>query len=102
VITITGIGDQLRPEWPITFTGMRIQGNVALLARTGPARFDSLTKTARYSGHPFQILQLAPMLARFTAEPRRLRLDAGGVLLPLLLPLRAAEESAIFGDLQPS
>lgn len=23
VITITGIGDQLRPEWPITFTGMR-------------------------------------------------------------------------------
>jgi hypothetical protein len=22
VITITGIGDQLRPEWPITFTGM--------------------------------------------------------------------------------
>jgi hypothetical protein len=24
VITITGIGDHLRPEWPITFTGMRI------------------------------------------------------------------------------
>jgi hypothetical protein len=23
VITITGIGDHLRPEWPITFTGMR-------------------------------------------------------------------------------
>jgi hypothetical protein len=23
VITITGIGDQLRPEWPITFTGIR-------------------------------------------------------------------------------
>jgi 2-deoxy-D-gluconate 3-dehydrogenase len=23
VITFTGIGDQLRPEWPITFTGMR-------------------------------------------------------------------------------
>jgi len=22
VITITGIGDQLRPEWPITFTGI--------------------------------------------------------------------------------
>jgi hypothetical protein len=24
VITITGIGDHLRPEWPITITGMRI------------------------------------------------------------------------------
>ncbi|MGA8760886.1 MAG: hypothetical protein WB611_32070 [Stellaceae bacterium] len=23
VITITGIGDHLRAEWPITFTGMR-------------------------------------------------------------------------------
>jgi len=23
VITITGIGDHLRPEWPITFTGIR-------------------------------------------------------------------------------
>ena len=26
VITITGIGDHLRLEWPITITGMRIQG----------------------------------------------------------------------------
>jgi hypothetical protein len=25
VITITGIGDHLRPEWPITITGMRSQ-----------------------------------------------------------------------------
>jgi hypothetical protein len=24
VITITGIGDHLRPEWLITFTGIRI------------------------------------------------------------------------------
>jgi hypothetical protein len=23
LITITGFGDHLRPEWPITFTGMR-------------------------------------------------------------------------------
>jgi hypothetical protein len=23
MITITGIGDHLRPEWPITFTGIR-------------------------------------------------------------------------------
>ena len=28
VIMITGIGDQLWPEWPITFTGMRIQGGL--------------------------------------------------------------------------
>ena len=28
VITITGIGDHLRPEWPITFTGIRNLGNV--------------------------------------------------------------------------
>jgi len=26
VITITGMGDHLRPEWPITFTGM-IEGS---------------------------------------------------------------------------
>jgi hypothetical protein len=25
VITITGIGDHLRPEWPITITGTRTQ-----------------------------------------------------------------------------
>jgi hypothetical protein len=27
VITITGIGDHLQPEWLITFTGMRIPGH---------------------------------------------------------------------------
>ena len=26
MITITGIGDHLRPEWPITFTGIRMWG----------------------------------------------------------------------------
>jgi hypothetical protein len=25
MITITGIGDHLRPEWPITFTGIRTE-----------------------------------------------------------------------------
>jgi hypothetical protein len=38
---------------------------------------DSLTKTAHCSAHPFQMLQLVPMLARFTAEALRLRLNAG-------------------------
>lgn len=56
--------------------------------------FDSLTKTAHYSAHPFQMLQLVPMLARFTAEAPRLRLNAGVVLLPLLSPLHVAEEFA--------
>src|ERR1044071_9224923 len=52
--------------------------------------FDSLTKTAHYSAHPFQMLQLVPMLARFTAEAPRLRLNAGVVPLPLLSPLHVA------------
>ena len=40
------------------------------------------------------MLQLVPMLARFTAEAPRLRLNAGVVLLPLLSPLHVAEEFA--------
>ena len=56
--------------------------------------YDSLTKTAHYSAHPFRMLQLVPMLARFTAEAPRLRLNAGVVLLPLLSPLHVAEEFA--------
>src|ERR1700733_7694598 len=35
-----------------------------------------------------------PMLARFTAEAPRLRLNAGVILLPLLSPLHVAEEFA--------
>jgi hypothetical protein len=30
VIMITGIGDHLRPEWPITFTGIRRYGRFLL------------------------------------------------------------------------
>jgi hypothetical protein len=30
--------------------------------------FDSITRTPHYSAHPFQLLQLVPMLARFAAE----------------------------------
>ncbi|MFO1028266.1 MAG: LLM class flavin-dependent oxidoreductase [Acetobacteraceae bacterium] len=56
--------------------------------------FDSVTKTAHYSAHPFQMLQLVPMLARFTAEAPRLRLNAGVLLLPLMSPLHVAEEFA--------
>jgi hypothetical protein len=35
VITITGIGDHLRPEWPITFTGMRMHEPLRRLADIG-------------------------------------------------------------------
>ena len=56
--------------------------------------FDSVTKTAHYSAHPFQMLQLVPMLARFAADAPRLRLNAGVLLLPLLSPLHVAEEFA--------
>jgi alkanesulfonate monooxygenase SsuD/methylene tetrahydromethanopterin reductase-like flavin-dependent oxidoreductase (luciferase family) len=56
--------------------------------------FDSVTKTAHYSAHPFQMLQLVPMLARFAAEAPRLRLNAGVLLLPLYSPLHVAEEFA--------
>jgi alkanesulfonate monooxygenase SsuD/methylene tetrahydromethanopterin reductase-like flavin-dependent oxidoreductase (luciferase family) len=66
-------------------------GFVRLADRLG---FDSITKTAHYSAHPFQMLQLVPMLARFAAEAPRLRLNAGVLLLPLLSPLHVAEEFA--------
>jgi alkanesulfonate monooxygenase SsuD/methylene tetrahydromethanopterin reductase-like flavin-dependent oxidoreductase (luciferase family) len=66
-------------------------GLVRLADRLG---FDSITKTAHYSAHPFQMLQLVPMLARFAAEAPRLRLNAGVLLLPLLSPLHVAEEFA--------
>jgi alkanesulfonate monooxygenase SsuD/methylene tetrahydromethanopterin reductase-like flavin-dependent oxidoreductase (luciferase family) len=56
--------------------------------------YDSVTKTAHYSAHPFQMLQLVPMLARFAAEAPRLRLNAGVLLLPLYSPLHVAEEFA--------
>ena len=45
VITITGIGDQLRPEWLITFTGMR--NLLAQLPPGGEQRPDDLLKFRR-------------------------------------------------------
>jgi alkanesulfonate monooxygenase SsuD/methylene tetrahydromethanopterin reductase-like flavin-dependent oxidoreductase (luciferase family) len=56
--------------------------------------YDSITKTAHYSPSPFQMLQLVPMLARFTAEAPGMRLNAGVLLLPLMSPLHVAEEFA--------
>jgi alkanesulfonate monooxygenase SsuD/methylene tetrahydromethanopterin reductase-like flavin-dependent oxidoreductase (luciferase family) len=56
--------------------------------------YDSITKTAHYSASPFQMLQLVPMLARFTAEAPGMRLNAGVLLLPLMSPLHVAEEFA--------
>src|SRR3954470_4179222 len=72
----------------------RFAATLRLVREADRLGFDSLNKTAHYSAHPFQMLQLVPMLARFTAEAPRLRLNAGVVLLPLLSPLHVAEEFA--------
>ncbi len=72
----------------------RFQETLAFVRLADRLGYDSVTKTAHYSAHPFQMLQLVPMLARFTAEAPRLRLNAGVVLLPLLSPLHVAEEFA--------
>src|SRR3954454_13476198 len=72
----------------------RFEATLRFMREADRLGFDSLTKTAHYSAHPFQMLQLVPMLARFTAEAPRLRLNAGVLLLPLLSPLHVAEEFA--------
>jgi alkanesulfonate monooxygenase SsuD/methylene tetrahydromethanopterin reductase-like flavin-dependent oxidoreductase (luciferase family) len=72
----------------------RFDETIAMVRFADRLGYDSITKTAHYSAHPFQMLQLVPMLARFTAEAPRLRLNAGVVLLPLVSPLHVAEEFA--------
>jgi alkanesulfonate monooxygenase SsuD/methylene tetrahydromethanopterin reductase-like flavin-dependent oxidoreductase (luciferase family) len=72
----------------------RFQETLAFVRLADRLGFDSVTKTAHYSAHPFQMLQLVPMLARFAAEAPRLRLNAGVLLLPLMSPLHVAEEFA--------
>jgi alkanesulfonate monooxygenase SsuD/methylene tetrahydromethanopterin reductase-like flavin-dependent oxidoreductase (luciferase family) len=72
----------------------RFEETLKLVRLADRLGYDSITKTAHYSAHPWQMLQLVPMLARFTAEAPRLRLNAGVVLLPLLAPLHVAEEFA--------
>jgi alkanesulfonate monooxygenase SsuD/methylene tetrahydromethanopterin reductase-like flavin-dependent oxidoreductase (luciferase family) len=72
----------------------RFEETLAIVRLADRLGFDSITKTAHYSAYPFQMLQLVPMLARFSAEAPRLRLNAGVLLLPLLSPLHVAEEFA--------
>jgi len=72
----------------------RFQETLAFVGLAHKLGFDSITKTAHYSAHPFQALQLVPMLARFAAEAPGMRLNAGVLLLPLLSPLHVAEEFA--------
>jgi len=72
----------------------RFEETLALVRLADRLGYDSVTKTSHYSAHPFQMLQLVPMLARFAAEAPRLRLNAGVVLLTLLSPLHVAEEFA--------
>ena len=72
----------------------RFQETLAYVRLAGQLGFSSVTKTAHYSSHPFQMLQMVPMLARFAAEAPNLRLNAGVLLLPLMSPLHVAEEFA--------
>lgn len=72
----------------------RFQETLAFVRLADRLGYDSVTKTAHYSAHPFQMLQLVPMLARFAAEAPNMRLNAGVLLLPLLSPLHVAEEFA--------
>src|ERR1043166_10307781 len=72
----------------------RLQETLAMVRLADRLGFDSVTKTAHYSAQPFQMLQMVPMLARFTAEAPGMRLNAGVLLLPLLSPLHVAEEFA--------
>lgn len=55
----------------------RFEETLALVRLADRLGYDSITKTAHYSAHPWQMLQLVPMLARFTAEAPHLRLNAG-------------------------
>jgi alkanesulfonate monooxygenase SsuD/methylene tetrahydromethanopterin reductase-like flavin-dependent oxidoreductase (luciferase family) len=48
----------------------RFQESLAFVRLADQLGFDSITKTAHYSAHPIQMLQLVPMLARFAAEGR--------------------------------
>jgi alkanesulfonate monooxygenase SsuD/methylene tetrahydromethanopterin reductase-like flavin-dependent oxidoreductase (luciferase family) len=56
--------------------------------------FASLTKGSHYSAHPYQDFQQLPYLARAAAETKRMRLNAGIVLLSLHKPLDLAEQLA--------
>ena len=66
----------------------RFQETLAFVRLADRLGYDSITKTAHYSAHPFQMLQLVPMLARFAAEAPNMRLNAGVLLLPLISPLQ--------------
>ena len=72
----------------------RFQETLAFVRLADRLGYDSVTKTAHYSSHPFQMLQMVPMLARFAAEAPHMRLNAGVLLLPLMSPLHVAEEFA--------
>ncbi len=72
----------------------RFQETLTFIRLADKLGYNSVTKTAHYSSHPFQMLQMVPMLARFAAEAPNMRLNAGVLLLPLMSPLHVAEEFA--------
>ena len=85
----------IRGQYPIgDDMAKRFAETVAMARRAEALGFDSLTKTSHFSSHPFQMFQQVPLLARFTAEVPKLRLNAGIVILPLHTPLEVAENFA--------
>lgn len=85
----------IRGQYPIgDDIAKRFAETVAMARRAEALGFDSLTKTSHFSSHPFQMFQQVPLLARFTAEVPKLRLNAGIVILPLHTPLEVAENFA--------
>jgi hypothetical protein len=74
VITITGIGDHLRPEWPITITGMRIQITpAATILHQLPSNIRAALRETR-RGRPSQIVLGDPMreMLKLLPEPGEL------------------------------
>jgi hypothetical protein len=66
VIMITGIGDHLRPEWPITITGMRILGfDRRMIPAIGPA-VCHMKRRRRLSRYP---LPIRPRRGSFGYDP---------------------------------
>jgi alkanesulfonate monooxygenase SsuD/methylene tetrahydromethanopterin reductase-like flavin-dependent oxidoreductase (luciferase family) len=71
-----------------------VDGIVAQARLAEALGYDSVTKASHYSAHPWQNLQQLPILARLTGETKRVRLNAGIVLLSLHKPLDIAEQLA--------
>jgi hypothetical protein len=82
VITITGIGDQLRPEWPITFAGIRRQSATRVI-RSGRAcaLIGIAPKTYRYASSRTKTVSCARDCVVLLANGGNLAIGALHILL---------------------